>query len=428
MMMMNEVYQRVFCIFIILFSQSIDCHITNAAIGILTESHIYLAQIKELNYTNDDLQLIYHHTDAVYPLQSLTANHFINRIYVCSPSTIYSLDLHVGSHIVPLMPIDDTPCRSSLTYLSGEATLLWAVRRGIIQMNFNEMSRESLWNSTTPILDMIFNETIDDNIIDLYLSIAISSQQSAILHCRADRRFRLLPFQSCLFIDSVYNEITSLAMSNNRLYAADRTQQKIYVLTLSPNGIVLTKDVLPLNTSTVADIQSMFIYDDNLIWLTTSGHVRLVSLITYKVRNLFWLDEQLRTIRLVSFAQWPNRTTTTTTTTTTKRTSTTHLTTITTTKSHTTSSTSPGEQIDSTTIYTDVNSSPWKATTYVTSIILGIALFLCAAMITCVLLNYRLGRVVPHSFTNIFHILRNRTTVTSSTTTATPTFFEESLT
>ncbi|CAF4858764.1 unnamed protein product, partial [Rotaria socialis] len=57
----------------------------------------------------------------------------------------------------------------------------------------------------------------------------------------------------------------------------------------------------------------------------------------------------------------------------------------------------------------DDNYSPWKATTYLTSIILGIALFLCAAMITCVLLNYRLGRVVPHSFTNIFHVLRHRT-------------------
>ncbi|CAF0906756.1 unnamed protein product [Adineta ricciae] len=433
--MMNVLYHEVFCVFLIFLSQIIDCRITNPAIGILAESNLYLAQIKEFNYTNDNLQLVYQHTDPIYSLQSLAANNFIHRLYICSPSTIYTLDTHLGSHVVPLIPIDETPCRSSLTYLSGETALFWAVRRGVIQLNFDEMSRKGVWNSTTPILDMIFNDTLSDDNIDVYLSISIASQQSVILYCRADRRFRLVSFQSCLFIASGYSEIISLAMTDNRLFAADRVEQQIYMLTLSPNGIVLSKDVLPLNTSTVADIHSMFIYENNLIWLTTSGHVRLVSLETYEVRTLFWLDEQLRTIRLVSFAQWPNRTTTSTTTTTTvtttsKRSSTKHSTSTTTTRKPTTS-TSSSEQADSTTTSTNVNSSPWKATTFVTSIILGIALFLCAAMITCVLLNYRLGRVVPNSFTNIFHILRNRTTVTSTTTpatTATSAFFDESLT
>lgn len=432
--MMNVLYHEVYCVFLIFLSPIIDCRITNPAIGILAESNLYLAQIKEFNYTNDNLQLVYHHTDPIYSLQSLAANHFIHRLYICSPSTIYTLDTRLGSHVVPLIPIDETPCRSSLTYLSGETTLLWAVRRGVIELNFDEMSRKGVWNSTSPILDMIFNDTLGVDNIDVYLSISIASQQSVILHCRAERRFRLVPFQSCIFIDSGYSEVISLAMTDNRLFAADRIEQQIYMLTLLPNGIVLSKDVLPLNTTTVADIHSMFIYENNLIWLTTSGHVRIVSLETYEVRTLFWLDEQLQTIRLVSFTQWPNHTTTstttTTTTTTTKRSSTKHSTSMATT-GKSTISTSPSEQADSTTTSTNVNSSPWKATTFVTSIILGIALFLCAAMITCVLLNYRLGRVVPNSFTNIFHILRNRTTATSTTTsatTATPAFFDESLT
>ncbi len=172
---------------------------------------------------------------------------------------------------------------------------------------------------------------------------------------------------------------------------------------------------MPLNTSTVADIQSMFVYNHYLVWLTTSGHVRMVSLITYEVRYVFWLDEPLRAIRLVSFGQWPTPTTTiattmkvTTTTTVTDISTTSQSTSTSTATSSTTSKQSNGT-IDTTTITDyDNESSPWKATTYVTSVILGIALFFCAAMIACVLLNHRLGRAVPHSFTNIFHVLRQR--------------------
>jgi hypothetical protein len=420
-MIQNKMMKKVFLTLIIFFFQNINCRITNPAIGILTQSKIYLAQINEFNYTNDDLHLIYHHNDHVYPLESFASNNALHRIYICSPSTIYTLDLRVGAHIVPLSPIDDTPCRSSLTYLSGQATLVWALRHAVIQLNFQDMSKERIWNSTSSILDMIYNHTIDDDNIVFYLSISIVDQQSSVLHCRADRRFRIFPFQSCLFIDSGYREVSALAIEDNRLYVADRIQQKIYVLTLSPSSFILTKGVLPLNTSTVADIASMFIYDHNLVWLTTSGHVRIVSLVTYEVRNLFWFDEQLRTIRLVSFSQWPNRTTTTITTKTTRQSSTTYSTS---TEVTATSSTSPSEQIDTTTIDDD-NNSPWKATTYVTAVFLGIALFLCAAMITCVLLNYRLGRVVPHSFTNIFHILRNRPATRPA---AVPELLEESLT
>jgi hypothetical protein len=316
----------------------------------------------------DDFYLIYHHNDPVYSLQSFTSNNFLHQIYICSPSTIYTLDLRIGSIIIPLLPIDDTPCRSSLTYLSNETTLIWALRHSIIQLDFQQMSKEYLWNSTSLILDMIYNDSIN-----FYLSIQNSNHRSSILHCRIN--------QSCRFIDNGYYEISSLAIDKNLLYIADRIEQKIYVLTLSSNGSVLTKNNLPLNTSTIADIQSMFIYYQNLIWLTTSGHIRIVSLTTYKVRNIFYFDEQLRTIRLVSFSQWPNQTTTTARI----------------------SSTSANEQIDR------IDNNPWKATTYVTSIILGLALFLCAAMITYVVLNYRFGRTIPNSFTNIFHILRNRT-------------------
>jgi hypothetical protein len=133
----------------------------------------------------------------------------------------------------------------------------------------------------------------------------------------------------------------------------------------------------------------MFIYNHYLIWLTTNGYVRIVSLRTYEVRNLFSFDEQLRTIRLVSFSQWLNP-----------------------------------NLLTSTSEYRDTtirDTNPWKITAYITSSLLGFALFLCAIMITCVLLNYRIGRTVPSSFTNIFHILRNRTIPTP------PTILDESL-
>jgi hypothetical protein len=369
-------------LFIILF-QNFNCLITNPAIGILTESNIYLAQIIDFNYTNDNFYLIYHHNDPVYSLQSFTSNNFLHQIYICSPSTIYTLDLRIGSNIIPLSPIDDTPCRSSLTYLTNETTLFWALRHSIIQLDFQQMSKEYLWNSTSLILDMIYNDTIVDNYINFYLSIQNSDHQSSILHCRKNHSIRLFPYQSCRFIDNGYHEISALAIDKNLLYIADRLEQKIYVLTLSFNGSILTKEILPLNTSTIADIRSMFIYHQNLIWLTTSGHVRIVSLTTYKVRNIFYFDEQLQTIRLVSFSQWPNQTTTTTTT--------------------LVSSTSANKQIDR------IDNNPWKTTAYVTSIILGLALFLCATMITFVLLNYRFGRITSNSFINVFHILRNRT-------------------
>jgi hypothetical protein len=194
-----------------------------------------------------------------------------------------------------------------------------------------------------------------------------------------------LPYQSCHFIDNNYHEISALAIDNNLLYVADPMEKKIYVLTLSSDSLVLSKTILPLNTSTIADIQSMIIYNHYLIWLTMSGHVRIVCLKNYQVRNLFWFDEQLRTIRILSISQWPNRTSTTKTTMTT---------------------TSTSKQINTTPILIQ---NPWKITTYITSILLGFLLFLCAALITCVLLNYRLQRTSPHNFTNIFHILNHRT-------------------
>ncbi|CAF0848838.1 unnamed protein product [Rotaria sp. Silwood1] len=389
---------------IFLFQNTI-CLINNPAIAILTESNIYLAQINEFNYTNDSFYLIYHHNDSVYHLQSLTSNNFINRIYVCSPSTIYALDLRIGSTIVPFSPVDDTPCRSSLIYLPGKATLVWALRHAVMQLDFQQMSKDLLWDSASTINDMIYNNTIIGDDDEFYLSITRTDHDIIILKCPTNNRVRILPFQSCLIIDNGYQDISALAIDGNRLYAADRIQHKIYVLTLLPSGFIVSKDILPLNTSTVADIQSMFIYNHYLVWLTISGHVRIVSLITYEVRNIFWFDEQLRSIRLVSFAQWPNHTTTTKITTTTKASTTTTTTTTTTTKISTTT------YYSTSTIVDDYINSSWKATAYVTSIILGVALFFCAALITCVLLNYRLGRVVPHSFTNIFHILRNRTAV-----------------
>ena len=401
--------------------QTAKARLTNPAIGILTESNIYVAQANELGYSHDRQFLIYHHDDPVYQLQSFTANNNLHRMYVCSPRTIYSMDLRLGATIVPLVPIDDTPCRSSLTYLPGESTLLWAVRRGIIQLAFEDMARDSLWNSSSVIVDMLHNDTSDSDRAIFYISIMINDRQSSILRCQTDNR--MIPFLSCLFLDSGYGQITTLALKNNLLYAADRLQQRIYVLTLLPNGFIRRKEILPLNTSTVADIRSMVIYDDSLIWLTTSGHVRSFSLIDSRVRTIFWIDESLRSIRLFSMSAWPNRTTTaatttTTITTTTAKVTTSPRTTSTSTLSPRTSihtpSTSPGKDSETTAMANIGN--PWKATAYVTSIILGIALFLCAAMMTCVLLNYRLGRVVPNSFTNIFHVLRHRTTVGTSVT------------
>lgn len=366
------------------------CLIPNSGIGILTESNLYLAQIIEFNSTIDESHLIYHHNDPVYSLQSFTVNNLLHQVYICSPSTIYTLDLRSGSHIVPLLPIDDTPCRSSLTYLPSETILLWALRHAIIQLDFSQMSKEFLWNSTSSIINVIYNETMENNTINFYLSIKTSDQQSSILHCRSNRHSRIFPYQSCHFIDNNYHEISSLAIDNNLLYVADRIERRIYVLTLSSDSLVSSKTILPLNTSTIADIQSMFIYNHYLIWLTTSGHVRIVSLKTYQVRNLFWFDEQLRTIRIVSISQWSNQTSTSKTT---------------------ISTTTPSSKDTTTTTIIDQN--PWKITTYITSILLGLALFLCAALITCVLLNYRLGRTIPHSFTNIFHILHRRTLANS---------------
>ncbi|CAF3739965.1 unnamed protein product [Rotaria socialis] len=409
---MSKIYHTIVFIFIIFLFPSTNCLSRNPAIGILTDTNIYIARISELNYTNDEQYLIYHHNDPVYHLQSFTANNFINRIYVCSPNTIYTLDLRMEATLVPLSPVDDTPCRSSLTYLHGKATLVWALRHSVIELDFESMSKKHLWNSTSIITDMIYNSTTVEDKNSFYLGVALTDHESIVLYCRSDGRYRILPFESCIIVDSDYQEVSGLAINNHILYVADRVAHKIYALTLSPNGFLVNKDILPLNTSTVADIQSMFIHNDYLVWLTRSGHVRIVSLITYEVRYLFWFDEQLRAIRLVSFGQWPNQTTTTKASTTTHSTTTT-TTTVTTTITTTSNATT---EITTTTQYhNDDNYSPWKATTYLTSIILGIALFLCAAMITCVLLNYRLGRVVPHSFTNIFHVLRHRTVAARST-------------
>jgi hypothetical protein len=410
----------VYCLCCSLF----DCRIINPAIGIQSESKIYLAQIKELDYTLDSVYQIYHHTDHVYQLMSLAADHDNQRIYFCSATTIYTLDVRPGAIAVPTFPVDDVPCQSNLIYVAQDSTLTWTYRRSVVQIDLTSLSREYLWNSTSMVLDMTYNGTLDDDTVVVYASITFTDRQSSVTYCRSDRRQRLVPFQKCHFIDSGYDEVTALAVQDNLLYVADRLQQRIYVLTLLSSDFVIKKVPLPLNTSTVADICSMIIYGNYLIWLTNSGHIRSVSLIDYQVRNIFWFDEPLHTLRLVSFVQWPNQTTTTyrpiTTTTETTRTSkhstssiasiTSSLTTRRTSSSLTsTTTTTTTEQHQTSTIHIDSN--PWKATAYVTSIILGFALFICAAMITCVLLNYRLGKALPNSFINIFHILRNRTTV-----------------
>ncbi|CAF5221959.1 unnamed protein product, partial [Rotaria magnacalcarata] len=185
------------------------------------------------------------------------------------------------------------------------------------------MSKRHLWNSTSIITDMIYNSTTIDDENNFYLGVTLTDHESIVLYCRSDGRYRILPFESCTIVDIDYQEVSGLAINGHILYVADRVAHKIYALTLSPNGFLVNKDILPLNTSTVADIQSMFIHNDYLVWLTRSGHVRIVSLITYEVRYLFWFDEQLRAIRLVSFGQWPNQTTTTKASTTTTTTTTT---------------------------------------------------------------------------------------------------------
>lgn len=392
--MATKFYQQI--IFLILF-QTYHCLIPNPTIGILTESNIYLAQILEFNSTIDQYYLFYHHNDPVYSLQSFTFDDFLQEIYICTPTTIYTLDLRIGSKLNPLLPIDDTPCRTSLIYLSNEKKLLWALRHSIIHLDFQKMFKTYLWNTTSLITNIIYNHTYNENYIEFYLSIQISNHRSSILYCRLNRTSTIFTFQTCFFIDHDYYDISSLIIHKNFLYIADRLIKKIYALTIVNNSL-RTKIILPLNTSTIADIQSMLIYQEYLIWLTTSGHIRMVSLNTYQVRNLFWFDEQLTALKLVSFSQWPQPKTTTTTSTTTMNTSTTSVST----------------QINS------LDNNSWKITAYVTSILSGLTLFLCAAMTTCALLNYRAGRTVPNSFTNIFHILRNRTETIATITTARP--------
>lgn len=402
--MMRAFGHLFFVSYLLYFIQHVNCLIQNPGIGILADTNIYIARIKEFDSSYDEKYLIYRHNDPVYHLRSFTANNLFNTIYVCTPSTIYSLDLRLGSPLLPLLPIDDTPCRSSLTYLPDKGTLFWALFHSVIKFDFDTFSKEYIWNSTFTITDITYNDTTNYN---FYISIRLADHESSILRCKSNGRSRFSSIQSCSFLDNGYREISALTIDNNILYVADRIAQKIYALTLLPSGAILSKDVLPLNTSTVADIQSMFIYNNYLVWLTRNGHVRLVSLVTFETRNLFWLDDPLQTIRLVSPVQWPNRTTTSTTSTTTHK--------ITTTKTDTTSKTTTETTESTTKANDDDNYNPWKATTYVTSVVLGVALFLCGAMITCILLNYRLGNTVPHSFVNIFHILRRRTTTTHST-------------
>jgi len=392
-MIKNQKINMKYHILFAILLQSVNCFISNAAIGILTKSNVYLAEILEFNSTNDYFHLIYHHSDPIYPLQSFTANHLLHRIYICSPNTIYYIDLTSDFRIHPLAPVDDTPCRTGLTYIPSRTVLLWALRNQIIQLDFPYLNKDFLWNTSSTIVQIISNETIEHNYIHFYVSF-----QQSILHCQATYEFsRINPFQSCTYLDSNYHEISTLAIDNNLLYVADRLQHRIYVLTISSDYTLINRRLLPLNTSTIADIQSMFIYDHYLVWLTTSGHIRIVSLITYEVRNVFWFDEELRSIHLVSFSQLPNQTTTERSSTLTSRSS--------------NFSTSASEQI-ATTSTTSNSSNPWKTTTYITSITLGIALFISAGLISCVLLNHRLRNVVPHSFTNIFHILHHRTAST----------------
>ena len=373
-------------IFVLLLLGYLSSCLANPTLGILTDWNLYFARIIELNASNDHFELFYHHNDPVYSLQSFTSNNRLQRMTLCSASTIYTLDIRFGSEIVPWLSIDDTPCRSSLMYLFNESVLLWNWRHKIVRMDLLEMRKTIFWNSTSIIGHVISNESIENNWIDFYLSIESATNQSSILHCRLDRHTKSTVYQTaCLFLDHGYRHISTLAVDNNRLYVADRTEKQIYALTLSLNNVLLTKTILPLNTSTIADIQSMLIVDQYLIWLTTSGHIRLVSLRTNHVRNLFWFNEPLQTIGLVmTFTPWPSRT------------SISQTTTVTTSSSNV-----------STRILPNIDDKPWKITAYVTSIILGFALFLSAILMTCLVLHYRLARIDPARLTNPFNILQS---------------------
>lgn len=372
--MKHQVNQWIFILYILRQS---TCVLANPTIGILSESNVYFVRIIELNSSDDQMVLFYHHHDPVYSLQSFTFNNLLPRMTLCSSRTIYTMDFQSRSSIVPWLPVDDTPCRFNLMYLFNETVLIWSSRHEIIRMDLVNMTKIILWNSTSVIGTIAYEESNDENSVDLYISI----ESSSILRCRFHRI--LSPYETCLFLDYGYRQISTLVVDNSHLYVGDRRDKKISVLSLSSTNISLTKTILPLNTSTIADIQSMFIINQSLIWLTTSGHVRIYSLKSNQQRNVFWFDESLRDIRLSKISPcWPNRSSTT---------------------------------IVSSTFrdrYLEYN--PWKMTAYVISIILAFVLFLSAILMTCLVLNYRFVRSDLNHSTNLSNPLHERTIVTLS--------------
>ena len=378
-------------IYILYILSQFYCFLADSTIGILTESNVYLARMMELNSSHDEMVLFYHHIDPVYSLKSFTFNNRLQRVTLCSPNTIYNLDLQFGSQIVPWLSIDDTPCRRNLMYLFNETVLIWSSRHEIIRMDLLQMTKMILWNSTSIIGDIVYEDSMDQNSIDMYISIEISNNESSILHCRFNHQSRMISaYQTCLFLDYGYRQISTLAVDNHHLYVGDCKDKKIYILSLSSNNSSLTKTILPLNTSTIADIQSMMIDNQSLIWLTTSGHVRIFSLKTNQVRNVFWFDESLREIGLVKSSLDQSSTSKTTIV-----------------------SSSSSERINSTRVI-NLEYNPWKIAAYVTSIILAFALFLSAILMTCLVLNYPLVRNNLIHTINLSNPLYERTIATLS--------------
>ena len=380
--------------FIVLFVETHSSSIKIPTIAILSQSNLYFGQIKEFNSTNDRLHIYYHHEDPIYQLQSLISDENNQELYFCSTNIVYKFDPSSSTFPIALIPIDTTPCRSGLTYVADERILLWIHTRSLIQLDLLQMKKSYRWNSTSKLIQLIYNQTIDESQI-FYLSISDNDDQSSIFRCQSDRFEGDDPFKNCFFLDTHYGEVSTMAISKNFLYVADRIQQRFFVLTVSDNGYVEDKHQLPLNSSVVADVQSMFIYENHLIWLTISGHVRIVSLSNFQYRTLFWIDETLKGIQMITMNQWSNETTSTVTPPETNRTS-------------TRNSPSTSEPKERTTMQN--SSDSWKITTYITSILLGVVFFVCAALITCMRLNYRSAHIVPHSFTNVLHIFRRRVT------------------
>ncbi|CAF0767788.1 unnamed protein product [Didymodactylos carnosus] len=357
-------------------------------LALASDTSIHLAQIIELNHDFDEIKRIYQQNKSIYKFNSLTSNIETESIYVCTQTTIYILNYDQQSKwlLTPLIPVDDTPCLSSLYYAQTSwNTLIWSYRHAVIEYQLSELVKHRLWNTTYFINYFIYNET-EDGSIYLSVSAAATEKTSYIIRCKYTFSLWL---SSCIIMDSGYSDICSMFISDSQLYLADRIQKQIYQLTII-NGIVKRKHTLSLNSSQVADIHSLIAYKHYVIWLTLSGHVRLYSFKTNLTRTLFWINEDLYTLQLIPFGSW-NQTSTTTI----HSSSTTMLT-------HTSIKTT---MTSSRNIL--LNTNPWKTTSYITTILMSVALFLCASMITYMMITYKYSQRIP-SFTNILHVLRRR--------------------